>query len=82
MERILLQDSSPHDATTQADSVGSVSVPDSERIGGLETRVAVLEAQHVWLRVEQLEAELARQAKLIDYVVGRDYGAAPGGADA
>lgn len=47
-------------------------------IESLETRTAALEAQHVWLRVEQLEAELARQGKLLEYILGRDYGGGAG----
>lgn len=75
----------PEQAERQPDPVGSACIPITRltRIESLETRTAALEAQHVWLRVEQLDAELARQAKLldsivesiVDYVIGKDEGA-------
>lgn len=68
--------SSPHPLASSPDPIGSVCVPDHERIDSLENRLGVLESQHAWLRIEQLEAELARQAKLIAYIINRDYGEA------
>ena len=68
----------PEQAERQPDPVGSACIPISHtaRIDSLETRTAVLEAQHVWLRVEQMEAELARQGKLLEYILNRDCGGA------
>lgn len=70
----------PEQAERQPDPVGSACIPITHlaRIESLETRTAALEAQHVWLRVERLEAELARQGKLIEYILGRDYGGGAG----
>lgn len=39
------------------------------RIDSLELRTRNLEAQHVWLRVEQLEAQVRSMAKIIATLV-------------
>ena len=46
------------------------------RIESLELRVRNLEAQHVWLRIEQLEAQVRSMAKVLASLVDRDGGAA------
>ena len=42
------------------------------RMDSLELRVGVLESQHVWLRVEQLEAQVRSMAKIVAFLVDGD----------
>ncbi len=46
------------------------------RIDSLELRTRNLEAQHVWLRLEQLEAQVRSMAKVLAALVDGDGGAA------
>lgn len=53
---------------TSTDPVATTVIPidANVRIESLELRVRNLEAQHVWLRVEVLETEIARLKKLLE----------------
>ncbi len=63
---------------TQPDNHGSTCIPidDHMRINSLELRTRNLEAQHVWLRLEQLEAQVRSMAKVVATLVDGDGGAA------
>jgi hypothetical protein len=64
----------PEQAETDPDLIGSACVPinTNMRLDSLELRVSVLEAQHVWLRIEQLEAQARAIQKLAEFLVGSD----------
>jgi hypothetical protein len=58
----------PDQAGTDPDNIGSACIPIdiNIQVDSLEQRVRNLEAQHVWLRVELLETEIARLKKLLE----------------
>lgn len=56
------------------DGAGVIST--QQRFDSIEVRLAALESAQAWLRLEQLQAELARLDALIDYIVERDGGSA------
>ncbi len=68
----------PQQAEPDPDSIGSACIPidDHMRIDSLELRTRNLEAQHVWLRIERLEAQVRSMAKVLASLVDRDGGAA------
>lgn len=68
----------PQQVEPEPDNPGSACIPidHNMRIDSLELRTRNLEAQHVWLRLEQLEAQVRSMAKIIASLVDRDGGAA------
>lgn len=65
----------PTQAEPQPDHLGSTCIPTDVqhmRMDSLELRVGVLESQHVWLRVEQLEAQVRSMAKIVAFLVDGD----------
>lgn len=40
-----------------------------DRLGSVEARIAAIEAQHAWLRLEQLCTEIAGLRKTIDFLI-------------
>ena len=68
----------PQQVEAQPDNHGSACIPidDHMRIDSLELRTRNLEAQHVWLRLEQLEAQVRSQGKVLASLVeDGDWGA-------
>ena len=61
----------PTQVQPEPDLVGSACIPidDHMRIDSLELRTRNLEAQHVWLSVEQLEAQVRSMAKVLATLV-------------
>lgn len=68
----------PQQAGPHPDNLGSACIPidTNMRVDSLELRVRNLEAQHVWLRLEQLEAQVRSMAKVMANLVDGDGGAA------
>jgi hypothetical protein len=64
----------PQQAEPDPDNIGSACIPIdiNIQVGSLEQRVRVLEAQHVWLRLEQLDAQVQSMAKVMASLVDRD----------
>ncbi len=62
----------PESTDDQPDVAGPYAIPidTNMRIDSLELRTRNLEAQHVWLRVEQLEAQVRSMAKVLASLVG------------
>ena len=81
-------DSQPDPAgDTATDLVDSAAIPINAnmRLDSLELRTRNLEAQHVWLRLEQLEAQVRSMAKVLATLVDGDHnnsGSIDSGADA
>lgn len=54
------------------DGAGVIST--RQRLDSIEVRLAALESAQAWLRLEQLQAELASLHAVIEYIVERDGG--------
>ncbi len=67
----------PESTAVEPDLIGSVAIPidANTRLDSLELRTRNLEAQHAWLRVEQLDAQVQSLAKVVASLVDRDGGA-------
>ena len=61
----------PDQAEPDPDIIGSACIPidTNVRLDSLEQRTRVLEAQHVWLRLEQLDAQVQSMAKVLASLV-------------
>ena len=61
----------PDQADPTSDIIGSACIPidTNIRLDSLEMRVRILEAQHVWLRLEQLDAQVQSMAKVLASLV-------------
>ena len=57
-----------------ASTDGAEVICTRQRLDSIEVRLAALESAQAWLRVEQLQAELASLHALIEYIVERDGG--------